>query len=302
MQEIYSIEGGCILSGGHGGGDRRLRPHSHQTLKCPRCDSLNTKFCYYNNYNFSQLRHFCKSCRRYWTKGGILRNVPVGGGCRKAKRTKTKASSETTTVAASALPHPEQQQREQAKANSHSSSESSSLTATNSNVAVTNNNKSNVNNNGYGGGTASAVTSHANLINVTEPKFYGNPNNLGFEPVLLEQGSDSGLFSGIGGFTSLITSSNDKTLSFAFDKVLNDGQWQQQKMMNMGGEEITGGLLDQTVQVELSNMASRSGNGVGALDWQGNGHQGLFDLPDDVDKTYWSQAWTNEDLATLYLP
>ncbi|KAL5705905.1 hypothetical protein ACHQM5_024136 [Ranunculus cassubicifolius] len=58
------------------------------SLKCPRCDSPNTKFCYYNNYNLSQPRHFCKTCRRYWTKGGALRNVPVGGGCRKNKKMK----------------------------------------------------------------------------------------------------------------------------------------------------------------------------------------------------------------------
>ncbi|XP_042441153.1 uncharacterized protein LOC122026477 [Zingiber officinale] len=57
-----------------------------QGLKCPRCDSPNTKFCYYNNYSLSQPRHYCKTCRRYWTKGGALRNVPVGGGCRKNKR------------------------------------------------------------------------------------------------------------------------------------------------------------------------------------------------------------------------
>ncbi|CAO2202316.1 unnamed protein product [Urochloa humidicola] len=50
---------------------------------CPRCESTETKFCYYNNYNTSQPRHFCKTCRRYWTKGGTLRNVPVGGGTRK---------------------------------------------------------------------------------------------------------------------------------------------------------------------------------------------------------------------------
>ena len=50
---------------------------------CPRCDSRDTKFCYYNNYNTSQPRHFCKGCRRYWTKGGTLRTVPVGGGTRK---------------------------------------------------------------------------------------------------------------------------------------------------------------------------------------------------------------------------
>eukprot|EP00250_Pteridium_aquilinum_P006466 c16387_g1_i1 orf=1-540(-) len=59
-----------------------------QAQRCPRCDSLNTKFCYFNNYSLSQPRHFCKNCRRYWTKGGSLRNVPVGGGCRKNKRLK----------------------------------------------------------------------------------------------------------------------------------------------------------------------------------------------------------------------
>ncbi|KAL3526735.1 hypothetical protein ACH5RR_011391 [Cinchona calisaya] len=58
-----------------------------ETLRCPRCDSINTKFCYYNNYNLTQPRHFCKTCLRYWTKGGALRNVPIGGGCRKNKAT-----------------------------------------------------------------------------------------------------------------------------------------------------------------------------------------------------------------------
>ncbi|XP_073277570.1 uncharacterized protein [Primulina huaijiensis] len=60
---------------------------SMENLRCPRCDSSNTKFCYYNNYNLTQPRHFCKTCRRYWTKGGALRNVPIGGGCRKNKST-----------------------------------------------------------------------------------------------------------------------------------------------------------------------------------------------------------------------
>ncbi|KAG6469300.1 hypothetical protein ZIOFF_074008 [Zingiber officinale] len=57
-----------------------------EALRCPRCDSANTKFCYYNNYSLAQPRHFCKACKRYWTRGGTLRNVPVGGGCRKNKR------------------------------------------------------------------------------------------------------------------------------------------------------------------------------------------------------------------------
>ncbi|XP_014495026.1 dof zinc finger protein DOF3.5 [Vigna radiata var. radiata] len=55
---------------------------------CPRCGSSNTKFCYYNNYSSTQPRYFCKGCRRYWTKGGSLRNVPIGGGCRKSRRGK----------------------------------------------------------------------------------------------------------------------------------------------------------------------------------------------------------------------
>ncbi|KAL1560244.1 dof zinc finger protein DOF5.6-like isoform X2 [Salvia divinorum] len=61
--------------------------------KCPRCDSTNTKFCYYNNYSLTQPRYFCKACRRYWTHGGTLRNVPVGGGCRKSKRHKPSSSA-----------------------------------------------------------------------------------------------------------------------------------------------------------------------------------------------------------------
>nr|QGH84103.1 dof zinc finger protein DOF5.6 [Lilium regale] len=70
--------------------ERRLRPPHDHALKCPRCDSMHTKFCYYNNYSLSQPRYFCKTCRRYWTKGGSLRNVPVGGGCRKNKRSTNK--------------------------------------------------------------------------------------------------------------------------------------------------------------------------------------------------------------------
>ncbi|MBA0609067.1 hypothetical protein Godav_021190 [Gossypium davidsonii] len=300
MQDIHLIGGGR--------GDRRLRlqhqQQNNQALKCPRCDSLNTKFCYYNNYNLSQPRHFCKSCRRYWTKGGVLRNVPVGGGCRKAKRSKTKPSSESTTVAAAAPAQPQSQQLlDQRKANSHSSSDSSSLIAANSNVAVANKN----NNDSSTGGMAeavSAVTFHSNNINVSESKLYGNPNNLVFEAGLLEQGSESGIFPEIGSFTSLVTSSNNETSSLGFGTVLNgQGQWQQQKMMSVGGEEITGELLDQTMQVELSNLHGRSESGFGPLDWQGYGDQPFFDLPNDVDQSYWSQSqWSDQDHTALYLP
>ncbi|KAK9727257.1 hypothetical protein RND81_05G268900 [Saponaria officinalis] len=98
------------IGGGGGGGGlvgaTQIRPnsmaeHARQLkipppmgpLKCPRCQSTNTKFCYYNNYNLTQPRHLCKACRRYWTHGGALRNVPVGGGCRKNKRSSSTKSS-----------------------------------------------------------------------------------------------------------------------------------------------------------------------------------------------------------------
>ncbi|KDP44122.1 hypothetical protein JCGZ_05589 [Jatropha curcas] len=80
----HSLESMLVCTKPHQ--ERKPRPQPEQALKCPRCDSTNTKFCYYNNYSLSQPRYFCKSCRRYWTKGGTLRNVPVGGGCRKNKR------------------------------------------------------------------------------------------------------------------------------------------------------------------------------------------------------------------------
>lgn len=71
----------------------RWKPSVEVAPNCPRCASTNTKFCYYNNYSLSQPRYFCKGCRRYWTKGGSLRNVPVGGGCRKNRRGKSSSSS-----------------------------------------------------------------------------------------------------------------------------------------------------------------------------------------------------------------
>lgn len=99
------------MGGGGGGGTGSTRPNSmaerarlakipqpEAPLKCPRCDSTNTKFCYFNNYSLSQPRHFCKTCRRYWTRGGALRNVPVGGGCRRNKRSKGSNRSKSPAV------------------------------------------------------------------------------------------------------------------------------------------------------------------------------------------------------------
>ncbi|PWA44364.1 DOF transcription factor 21 [Artemisia annua] len=60
-------------------------PKPDKIIPCPRCNSMDTKFCYYNNYNVNQPRHFCKNCQRYWTAGGTMRNTPVGSGRRKNK-------------------------------------------------------------------------------------------------------------------------------------------------------------------------------------------------------------------------
>lgn len=78
------------------GEDKALKKPD-KILPCPRCDSMDTKFCYYNNYNVNQPRHFCKNCQRYWTAGGTMRNVPIGAGRRKNKHA---ASSFRHTIVA----------------------------------------------------------------------------------------------------------------------------------------------------------------------------------------------------------
>ncbi|KAG8097608.1 hypothetical protein GUJ93_ZPchr0013g37796 [Zizania palustris] len=76
LQQLSALAAAAGGANGAGGGKEQ----------CPRCASHDTKFCYYNNYNTSQPRHFCRACRRYWTLGGSLRNVPIGGSTRKRMR------------------------------------------------------------------------------------------------------------------------------------------------------------------------------------------------------------------------
>ncbi|KAK4746059.1 hypothetical protein SAY87_012371 [Trapa incisa] len=64
------MNGNISACNSNGGVERKPRPRKEQALNCPRCNSTNTKFCYYNNYSLTQPRYFCKSCRRYWTEGG----------------------------------------------------------------------------------------------------------------------------------------------------------------------------------------------------------------------------------------
>ncbi|WVZ21219.1 hypothetical protein V8G54_008541 [Vigna mungo] len=317
MQDIHSI---C-------GGDRRLRQHHHhhQPLKCPRCDSLNTKFCYYNNYNLSQPRHFCKNCRRYWTKGGVLRNVPVGGGCRKSKRSnkpKTTAnntndsssnnnnnpspSSQIAPATASTTPSTAEPER---NSNSHSSSESSTLTVTEAMSAPTSN----------------TLSSNALFLdNVRESKLFATANNPSLE--------GGGVFSEIGSFSGLIASNNE-SLGFGFGNCSNNngnsnsnildattfrfgvtdpqGNNNDEVQVAAGGEQQqnhhqefgTASFLDLTAPVEFCSLAQKSGHhgGFGSLDWQAGGDQGLFDLPNTIDQTYWSQShWSDQDNPSLF--
>ena len=47
--------------GKEGKGDKSMKlPRPEGISRCPRCDSDDTKFCYYNNYNVKQPRYFCK--------------------------------------------------------------------------------------------------------------------------------------------------------------------------------------------------------------------------------------------------
>ncbi|XP_064979686.1 dof zinc finger protein 1-like [Musa acuminata AAA Group] len=78
---------------------RRQRQQQKQPSRvpCARCGSEDTKFCYYNNYNTSQPRHYCRTCKRYWTHGGTLRNVPEGGCSKKIKKKPSLPSSSASS-------------------------------------------------------------------------------------------------------------------------------------------------------------------------------------------------------------
>lgn len=279
MQDLRSLpNGGGGASSGRFFGDRRLRPYPNQALKCPRCDSLNTKFCYYNNYNLSQPRHFCKNCRRYWTKGGVLRNVPVGGGCRKAKRSKPKSSISSD--------------RKEKKEASNSSSESSSLTtaaaaATTTTVTTPANDAA-----------ASSSSVPPSMIDFSDSRLFVDQTPPSFDMDNLDQSSDCGIFPESGSFTSLMNVGN----SFHFSEIYHQQQQQQHQHqpdmeLQEKMQELAGGCIDPTVGIDLRGGANGE---LTALDWQTN--QGLFDLPNTVDQSYWSQSQWAETDQHLYLP
>ncbi|KAL1541705.1 dof zinc finger protein DOF5.4-like [Salvia divinorum] len=279
MQDMHGI--GEEIGGGGGGrfigaGDRRMRPHNHQVVKCPRCDSLNTKFCYYNNYNLSQPRHFCKSCRRYWTKGGVLRNVPVGGGSRKAKRSKPK------TNASSAAAEDDAEEKSSAQS---SSSESSSLT------------------------TAAAATATAPPISSAAAEEGSAPIYTATDSAVMYNFADAS-FSNV---NPLANPSLDQQPQFASDRQSPAEQIFAAEVGSFSGmmtspEELMMGLDIATASAGKAEGLKMEDIGKEAINWGSGGDgdggdQGLFDLTACVDPGYWSQSdWTDNDQSLHYLP
>ncbi|KAL0310628.1 UNVERIFIED_CONTAM: Dof zinc finger protein DOF1.5 [Sesamum angustifolium] len=72
--------------------DQEKRPD--KIIPCPRCKSMETKFCYFNNYNVNQPRHFCKAARGTGPPAGpsamcpsvpaAARPSPLAEACRRA--------------------------------------------------------------------------------------------------------------------------------------------------------------------------------------------------------------------------
>ncbi|CAA2994253.1 dof zinc finger [Olea europaea subsp. europaea] len=258
-----------------GEGDRKLETHLfQQALKCPRCDSLDTKFCYYNNYNQSQPRHFCKSCRRYWTKGGVLRNVPVGGGNRKtSKRSKQKKGR---------------------KSNSHSSSKNSSLTDATITAAST---PTSANGNFSFAVDLPDIYPDSNFYNVnlnpqattTKPGFYSQP--------VANQPTDGQIFSDIGGFTSL-----ENMLGFNMADISPSSDPLEQVSLV---KNPSSAIMDQKVhKTEFAEENPLSDGGLAALDWgtiAGGGgvrsrDEGPSDFTGTVDQAYWSDQSLNDSI------
>ncbi|KAI4326583.1 hypothetical protein MLD38_031883 [Melastoma candidum] len=274
MQDIHSLSGGGNPAAARlfaaAGGDRHLRPLYHpqpnnQALKCPRCDSLNTKFCYYNNYNLSQPRHFCKSCRRYWTKGGVLRNVPIGGGCRKSRRPSSSGSSSSSSSSRPPAPEPK----------THDDSATASSAAA---VATANNNNGNNNLSGSGSSSLAAAAATAELPSLFQE--YGSS-------LCLEKPSMYGGVNVSVGMGNFVGSTGEMEMTpFGYAGVLTQHDDPRQRQQGI------------SVVVEGFGALDWPGG-------EGNDGGGLFEVTGAVvDCAYWDQQnqWAPSDAVANQLP
>ncbi|EEF50841.1 dof zinc finger protein DOF5.4 [Ricinus communis] len=220
--------------------DRRIQGENQnqpqqQPQKCPRCESMNTKFCYYNNYSLSQPRYFCKTCRRYWTQGGTLRNVPVGGGCRKGKRVKTSSSSSSASSTTTTSSSSSENSRSQSLANTTqnmitSTSVSLGLRAKESGNLVSTPGASSVGTYNYssaGGGGGFLMNSLAAIQSLSNQPTLPQSFSLNHQPVNL-----GGDFAGGGSSLSLLHGFNAVVPSFGSQQIQ-----QQRQFYNMGSRD-----------------------------------------------------------------
>jgi len=279
MQEFQSIPGlaGRLFGGAAAADLRRAQAQqgpgarcgggvspAAEAVKCPRCESTNTKFCYYNNYNLSQPRHFCKSCRRYWTKGGVLRNVPVGGGCRKAKRSSSSSASSgpSTPTSAADAKNPRRASASSPRSNSGSGSASPTAAAT---PALTPTPTTPSSNN-----DASLTSHHANpfsTVDVAPPA-----------PIFADQAA---------ALASLFAPPPLPVFTFAA----------QPKEESAAASAMQ--LAGQAAPSEAPSSAAADMGAFASLD-----ASGMFDLGDASAAAYWSagSCWTDVQDPSMYLP
>ncbi|XP_004146609.1 dof zinc finger protein DOF1.4 isoform X1 [Cucumis sativus] len=274
---------------------QQKQQHQQEPLRCPRCDSSNTKFCYYNNYSLSQPRHFCKACKRYWTRGGTLRNVPVGGGCRKNKRLKRPTISSTTTTVthSSSSPAP-------TAPDSTSSSSTSCNTNPLHNIFYGSTSDLNLPFSGYDHHHHNHLQTHLNALGLgfSSPNIDHRDFNLnGFNSSSLLSGYSS-LFgnnnnnpsSNSTSISSLLASKFDPNL---FGNLASSQPFDDHVMGSNGGDQL--GLNVKDVKLE---------DGMKRLNWEDDGHQQqnhqtdneiVAQSNDDHHNSLFANNWTSQN-------
>ncbi|KAL5711326.1 hypothetical protein ACHQM5_021794 [Ranunculus cassubicifolius] len=203
----------------------KVKPQQEQPLNCPRCDSINTKFCYYNNYSLSQPRYFCKGCKRYWTQGGTLRNVPVGGGCRRNKRPTSSTSSSSSSSSSKRIPDHQlgfHDHHENSMYGNHMNTTTTTIPYT----LLTNNN--------HGGGVSQSMYNVFGNEDLGEVLSSGGGEEVGFPPYEEMCGSTTA--------TTVATTKQDFCRG-RDGEIINRGFWNF-PWQNGGGEGSLGGNVD----------------------------------------------------------
>ncbi|XP_009758434.1 dof zinc finger protein DOF2.1 [Nicotiana tabacum] len=249
--------------------EKKPRPGAEQAQKCPRCDSTNTKFCYYNNYSLTQPRYFCKSCRRYWTKGGTLRNVPVGGGCRKNKRISSKRSQDQSLTNSPNNPI------SSITPTSYDSSSDLSLAfarlqkQANGNLGIEENDNMSMMYNNHGNNIAST-----SFLDTLRGGFLETPNGFQYQNLYYENNMGQVQNGGMG-----MNNANEE-MRMNYDQEMSGGKIVKQEMCNIAREGENNRILwgfpwqingevNNMADFEASNRGQNWNTGFGGSSWHG---------------------------------